>query len=159
MQIHLVCIGKVKEPYLRDGIAEYLRRLPPFCTVRVSEYPEQRVRENPGEGEVTRASSAEGEILLRAAGTAGIIVAMDPAGTLMNSGDLAGLIRGWEMEGAGRVTFLIGGPYGLSDEVRSRATILLSLSRLTFTHQMARLILLEQLYRSFTIVRGLPYHR
>jgi 23S rRNA (pseudouridine1915-N3)-methyltransferase len=159
MQFHLVAIGKLKEPFLRDGIAEYMKRLSGFCTIRVTEYPEERVKENAGDNEISDACRREGCSLLRSAGSADLIVALDPAGNPLKSEDFAGLIKKWEIGGPHHVAFLIGGPHGLSPEVRSRAGILLSLSLMTFPHQMSRLILLEQLYRAYTINKGLPYHR
>jgi len=159
MQIEICAIGKVKEPYLRDGIAEYLKRLSGFCTLKIVEFSEERIREGAGIHEISSACRQEGKNLLKAAGQAGYLVALDPGGVSMSSEDLADLVRRWEIDGPHHVAVLIGGPHGLSDEVRGQADLLLSLSSMTFPHQMVRLILLEQIYRAYTINKGLPYHR
>lgn len=159
MQLHLVAIGKVKEPFLRDGISEYLKRLSGFCSVRVTEFPEERLKEHAGASDIATACHNEGKNLLRSAEAAELIIALDPAGRGMTSEELAGLMKVWEIGGPHHIAILIGGPHGLSPEVRSRAGILLSLSLMTFPHQMVRLILLEQVYRACTINKGLPYHR
>ncbi|HWQ64268.1 MAG TPA: 23S rRNA (pseudouridine(1915)-N(3))-methyltransferase RlmH [Methanospirillum sp.] len=159
MQIDICAIGKVKEPYLRDGITEYLKRLSGFCTVKIVEFSEERVKENASVHEIESACQQEGKNLLKAAGQSGYLIAMDPAGISLSSEGFAGLVRRWEIDGPHHIAVLIGGPHGLSDEVRDQAGLLLSLSLMTFTHQMARFILLEQIYRAYTINRGLPYHR
>ena len=159
MQIHLITIGKVKEPYLREGIAEYMKRLSGFCTLRTSEFPEERLKEHASGTEISDACQQEGKNLLRSAETAGIIVALDPAGSTMMSESFAELLKKWEIGGPHHIAFLIGGPHGLSPEVRGQAHLQLSLSSMTFPHQMVRLILLEQIYRVYTINKGLPYHR
>ena len=159
VQIHLITIGKVKEPYLRDGIAEYMKRLSGFCTIRITEFSEERIKEHAGSSEISEACIQEGKNLLRSAETSGLIIALDPAGGPLKSEDFADLINKWEIGGPHSVAFLIGGPHGLSREVRERADLRLSLSSMTFPHQMVRLIILEQIYRAYTINKGLPYHR
>ncbi|MDD1729383.1 MAG: 23S rRNA (pseudouridine(1915)-N(3))-methyltransferase RlmH [Methanospirillum sp.] len=159
MQIDLYVIGKVKEPYLRDGIAEYLKRLSGFCTLKIVEFSEERIKESPSAHEIARACQQEGKNLLKAAGQAEYLIALDPRGVQISSERFADQFRRWEIEGPHRIAIIIGGPHGLSDEVRDRSDQLLSLSSMIFPHQLVRLILLEQVYRVFTIIRGLPYHR
>lgn len=159
MQIDLIAIGKVKEGYLREGITEYLKRLSGICQVRISEFPEERMKDSPGSSDISLACLQEGRSLLRAAGQSGLVIALDPTGKQMTSEVLASLFKRWEIDGPHHIGFVIGGPHGLSDEVRSHADLLLSLSPMTFPHQLVRLIILEQIYRAFTINRGLPYHR
>lgn len=159
MQIHVVAIGKVKEPYLRDGITEYLRRLTGFCSFKCTEYPEFRMKENPGYSDITAACMQEGIQLLKAAESSRLLIALDPMGLSISSEELAKRLKKWEIEGPHQIAILIGGPYGLSDEIRNRVDILISLSPMTFPHQMVRLILMEQIYRAYTINKGLPYHR
>ncbi|MFH0966130.1 MAG: 23S rRNA (pseudouridine(1915)-N(3))-methyltransferase RlmH [Methanobacteriota archaeon] len=159
MQIHLVAIGKVKELYLRDGIDEYLRRLSGFCSLKVTEYPESRMKDNPSLSEITTACQQEGVKLLKAVDSSGLLIALDPRGFSLSSEDFAKKLQKWEIEGPHKIAILIGGPHGLSDEVRNRADLLISLSSMTFPHQLVRLILLEQIYRVYTINKGLPYHR
>ena len=159
MQIHLVAIGKVKEPYLRDGISEYLRRLSGFCSFQITEYPEYRMKDNPDRSDITIGCLKEGEHLLKAAGSAGLIIALELKGRSFTSEDLANKFKEWEIDGLHQIAIIIGGPYGLSDVIRNRADHLISISKMTFPHQLVRLILLEQIYRAYTINRGLPYHR
>jgi 23S rRNA (pseudouridine1915-N3)-methyltransferase len=157
--IHLIVIGKVKELYLRDGIEEFLKRLSGFCTVRITEFSEERVRDNKNTAESLYACQQEGKNLLKCAGCARLLISLDPHGIQMNSEAFAELLKKYEIEGSNQIAFLIGGPHGLSDEVRLHSDHLISLSQMTFPHQLVRLILLEQIYRAFTINKGLPYHR
>ncbi len=159
MQIDLCAIGKVKEEYLRDGIAEYLKRLTGFCTVKVVEFSEERIKDGASSHEIALACQQEGKNLLKASGQAGYLIALDPRGVVISSEGLADRVRKLEIDGPHHVVVLIGGPHGLSDEVRNRADLMLSLSSMTFPHQLVRLIMLEQIYRAYTINRGLPYHR
>ena len=159
MKIHLVGIGKVKEPYLRDGINEYLRRLSGFCSLQITEYPEYRMKDNPSLSDISSGCQQEGKWLLKAAEPAGLIIALDPKGRSFSSEDLANKFKEWEIEGLHQIAIIIGGPHGLSDVIRNRADFLISLSKMTFPHQLVRLILLEQIYRAYTINRGMPYHR
>ncbi|HWQ65314.1 MAG TPA: 23S rRNA (pseudouridine(1915)-N(3))-methyltransferase RlmH [Methanospirillum sp.] len=159
MQIHLIAVGKIKEPFLRDGIEEYLRRLSGFVTIRITDFSEERAREGASAHEILTACKVEGDHLLSASGKSDLIIALDPVGKQMGSEELAKLIRGWEIDGPHKISILIGGPHGLSGEVRGRSDLLLSLSPMTFPHQMVRLLILEQLYRAYTINRGIPYHR
>ena len=159
MQIHVVAVGKVKESYLREGITEYLRRLSGFCSIRITEFPESRMKDNPCFSEITAACLHEGNHLLKAAEPAGLLIALDPKGLSFSSEDFAKKFKKWEIEGPHQIAILIGGPHGLSEEIRNRADLLISLSSMTFPHQMVRLILMEQIYRAYTINKGLPYHR
>ena len=159
MQIDLVCIGKIKEPYLRDGIAEYVKRLTGLCQIRITEYHEERLKDSASTSEIEMACIQEGNQLLKNSDSAGLIIALDPKGKKISSVELAGYIKKWEIDGPHQCMVLIGGPHGLSNEVRNKSDILLSLSDMTFPHQMVRLIILEQIYRAYTINKGLPYHR
>jgi 23S rRNA (pseudouridine1915-N3)-methyltransferase len=159
MQIDLVAIGRVKEPYLREGISEYLKRLSGLCTIRVFEFPEERLKESASVSEIILACEQEGRNLLRVAGQAGLLVGLDSVGEEMTSEILATRFKKWGIDGPHHIAIVIGGPHGLSDEVRGRSDLLLPLSLMTFPHQMVRLILLEQIYRAYSINRGLPYHR
>jgi 23S rRNA (pseudouridine1915-N3)-methyltransferase len=159
VQIQVLATGKVKERFLAEGIEEFAKRLQPYARIRITEVPENRLpgRATPaGEAQVRR---REGERLLHAVRDSGIIVALHPGGEEWSSGELARRLAEWEVAGNSSCFFLIGGPLGLSEEVRERADVLLALSRMTFTHQMVRLILLEQLYRAFRIIRGHPYQK
>ncbi len=159
MRIRIICMGKVREPYLADGISEYLKRLRIFTHLEVLDLPDEKVPDRASDAEIRKLTEKEGLRMLNSINPADSVVALDVAGTGWSSEDLAEHIGEWELSVRGDVIFLIGGSLGLSDAVIRRADIRLSLSRMTFTHQMVRLILLEQIYRAFMIRTGRPYHR
>ncbi|MDD1672257.1 MAG: 23S rRNA (pseudouridine(1915)-N(3))-methyltransferase RlmH [Methanomicrobiales archaeon] len=158
MQLLILAVGKIRERYLNVGIEEYLVRLRPYASVKVIEVKDHTAR-GTASAEMTAIQEAEGRELLRALPSDCQVVALDPEGERWTSSQFAGKLKQWEITGPHTVAFLIGGELGLSDEVRDRCAHRLSLSPMTFTHQLARLILLEQLYRGFRIIRGEPYHR
>ncbi len=148
-----LCIGKTKSPFLSAGIDEYQKRLSRYTshTIRI-------IREK-GRYDAEKSMAIEGRQLLDKVSPGSLIAALDFGGRQYSSEQFAGLIDGWERQNIKRVVFIIGGPNGLSPEVKNRADLLLSLSKMTFTHDMARLFLLEQLYRAFTIKAGEKYHK
>lgn len=158
MKITLVCVGRIKEKFLADGISEYAKRLSPFAKLNVIEIGEEKQRENPSEAERQRAIIAEGERLLKQIPKDAYIFVLDVKGKECTSEELAAKIDTLKNNGQGSIAFVIGGAFGLSDEVREAADERLSLSKLTFTHQMARFFLTEQIYRAFKISRGEKYH-
>lgn len=146
MKITLVTIGKLKEKFLIDGVAEYLKRIKIFAKTEVREISECRTVEE------------EGEKLLAQVPKDSFLIVLDVAGSELTSEGLAEKISALNLRGISDITFLIGGAFGLSEDVRQAANFRLSLSQMTFTHQMARLIIVEQIYRAFKIIRGEPYH-
>jgi 23S rRNA (pseudouridine1915-N3)-methyltransferase len=156
MQIRIITVGKVKERWQKEGIADLILRLSPYATITILEVPDQKYA---SAGGMAPAIRKEGAALLAAAKDPALFIGLDPAGKGMPSEAFADLLRTHEISGRGEIVFCIGGADGLSDEVRDRADLLLSLSQMTFTHTMARLLLLEQIYRGFRIIRGEPYHR
>lgn len=156
MHIRIIAVGKVKEAWQKEGISDLIRRLTPYTSITITEIPDQKFS---SAKEKVRAIIREGEALLSAAKEPAFLIALDPAGTEMGSEVFSDLIRKREVSGFGDLVFVIGGPDGLSDEVRVRSDLTLSLSQMTFTHTIARLLLLEQIYRAFRIIRGEPYHR
>ena len=146
MKINLVTVGKLKEKFLVEGVNEYLKRIKIFSRVDVKEISECRSVEE------------EGKKLLAQIPRDSFLIVLDVAGNEFSSEELAQKISELTLRGVTDITFLIGGAFGLSDEVRRAANLRLSLSRMTFTHQMARLIIVEQIYRAFKINRGEPYH-
>ena len=146
MKINLVTIGKLKEKFLVEGVEEYLRRIKNFAKVDVREISECRTVDE------------EGKKLLAQVPRESFLIVLDVAGVELTSEQLAEKISSLTLRGVSDITFLIGGAFGLSDEVRKAANLRLSLSQMTFTHQMARLIIVEQIYRAFKINRGEPYH-
>ena len=159
MQVRIIGVGKVRERYLQEGIREYLARIRPYFRVEFIDVRAEKIPPEPTPGEDAAILEREGERLLSAARGSGVIVLLDIAGEPWSSSDLADRIRAWVMEGHSTVSFLIGGPLGVSERVRTGAQHTVSLSRMTFPHQMVRLILLEQIYRAARIHHGDPYHK
>ncbi|MBO4779332.1 MAG: 23S rRNA (pseudouridine(1915)-N(3))-methyltransferase RlmH [Selenomonadaceae bacterium] len=146
MKITLVVVGKLKEKFLVAGVEEYLKRLRKFARVEVREVPE------------CRTLAEEGQRLLSLVPQDSWLCVLDVAGKLLTSEEFAKKIAALNLDGVSSLTFAIGGVFGLSDELRRTANFRLSLSPMTLTHQMARLVLVEQIYRAFKINRNEPYH-
>ena len=158
MKIRIVAVGKLKEKYLREGVAEYEKRLAPFASVELLETREEYMAENPSEAQRQQALAKEGERLLRLVPERSFLIVLDVKGKLLSSEVLAKELASLALQGQSDLTFLIGGAFGLSPAVRERADLRISFSPMTFTHQMVRLLLYEQIYRAFKINRGEKYH-
>ena len=158
MKITIVTAGKLKERYLSQGIGEFLKRLTPFAQMKIVEIHEEKMKENPSKAEKQKTLSLEGERLLRQVPDGSYLIVLDVYGKELSSEELAARMDQLGLQGRSSITFLIGGAFGLSKEVRAAADELLSFSRMTFTHQMVRLLLVEQIYRAFKINRGEKYH-
>lgn len=158
MKITVVCAGKIKEKYLTAGIAEFMKRLKPFAQVEIREVHEEKMPDAPSPAEKEQVLIKEGEKLLKLVPEGSFLFVLDVFGREKSSEELAAAIDKLGLNGRSSITFLIGGAFGLSPEVRKAADELLSFSRMTFTHQMVRLLLVEQIYRAFKINRGEKYH-
>ncbi len=158
MKIRILAVGKLKEKYLLQGVAEYEKRLSPFASVELIETREERMPESPSEAEKEDALKKEGANLLRLVPEKSFLIVLDVRGELLSSEALAEKIAALALQGKSDLTFLIGGAFGISAAVRKRADLRLSFSPMTFTHQMVRLLLYEQVYRAFKINRGEKYH-
>ena len=158
MRITIVCAGKIKEKYLSAGIAEFLKRLRPFAQVEIREIHEEKMPDEPSAAEKEQVLQKEGEKLLKLVPAGSYLFVLDVYGREMASEQLAARIDQLGVQGRSSLTFLFGGAFGLSKEVRAAADERLSFSQLTFTHQMVRLLLVEQIYRTFKINRGEKYH-
>ena len=158
MKIRIVAVGKLKEKYLREGVAEYEKRLAPFASVDLLETREEYMAENPSEAQRQQTLAKEGERLLRLVPERSFLIVLDVKGKLLSSEVLAKELASLALQGQSDLTFLIGGAFGLSQAVRERADLRISFSPMTFTHQMVRLLLYEQIYRAFKINRGEKYH-
>ena len=158
MKITIVCAGKIKEKYLTAGINEFLKRLKPMAQVEILEVHEEKMPDNPSAAEKQQVLQKEGEKLLKLVPSGSYLFVLDVYGEELSSEELAERIDKLGVSGRSSLTFLIGGAFGLSKEVRQAADMKLSFSRLTFTHQMVRLLLVEQIYRAFKINRGEKYH-
>ena len=155
MRIHLICVGRRMPAWVEAGYQDYARRLPPECTLSVVEIEPMR-RGKTGGPEQARADEAER--ILKAIPKGAGVVALDARGQDWGTEDLARQLRGWLGEGRDRA-LLVGGADGLAETCRKRADQCWSLSRLTFPHPLVRVILAEQLYRAWTLLKGHPYHR
>lgn len=154
MRITLVVVGRLKETYWRDAVSEYLKRLRPYATVRVVEAPDRDVtRDEPG------ALAEEGAGVLRMIPDDSYVTALVCTGRQLSSEQFAEGISAHMVEGRSHLAFVIGGAAGLAQPVIDRADACLSLGPLTLPHQLARVVLVEQIYRAFRIIRGEPYHR
>ena len=152
MKVNIVCVGKIKEKFFTDAINEYLKRISRFAELKIVEVDEASNISN-----LEQKSRIEGERLLAKA--SGVIVALDGGGKLLSSSEIADFIHKKEVNGESSITFIIGGSNGLSKEVLERASLVLSFGKITFPHQLFRVVLTEQIYRAFTIIAGLPYHK
>lgn len=160
IRINIICIGKIKEKYFTDAIAEYSKRLTAFCKFAITELNEEKIRSNtPNQSQIQGVLNSEGKRILQKIGTEDYVVAMCIEGKLMSSEELSKVIDNVSLSGKSTVDFIIGGSYGLSNEVKSRANLKLSMSKMTFPHQMARMILSEQVYRAFEISSNGKYHK
>lgn len=158
MKYHIITIGKIKEKYLTAGIEEFLKRLRPYGQVEITALPEEKMPENPSDAQKRQVLDKEGKKLLRHVHKGSHLFVLDVQGTLISSEDLAAEFADLALYGCSELSFIIGGPFGLSDEVRKQADTRISFGRITLTHQMIRMILLEQIYRAIKIQRHEPYH-
>ena len=154
MKIKIVSVGSIKEKFLKDAISEYLKRLTRFAKIEIIEVDETKIQ-NKSEEQVKK---EEGERLLKRIGQDEFVFLLDLKGELISSEVLAQKINDLINKGISPLTFVIGGTLGLSEEMRKRANIKLSISKMTFTHQMCRMIILEQIYRAFKIINNEEYH-
>ena len=159
MRLRIIAIGKIKEDYLKSGISEYVKRIKPYCEVEIVEVADSPVKDNPNESEINRVKNEEGKRVLKLVKNSDVLINLDLNCREFSSEEFAAFLQK-ELEIAGAfLTFVIGGSYGLSDELKARANASISLSKLTFLHQMTRLVLLEQIYRSFKILNHETYHK
>ena len=157
MNINLIVIGKLKEDYLRSACAEYIKRLGRYCTFELHELDECRLSDKPSEKEITAALKKEAAAIKKYA--KGLIVPMCIEGKQLSSPELSEKITSAGVNGMGTVTFIIGSSFGLDDEIKQMGSLKLSMSKMTFPHQLMRVILTEALYRAFTIINGKRYHK
>ena len=150
LTVNLICVGSLKERYWREACAEYVKRLSAFCNLTVLELPETRLPDRPSAAEIAKALEAEGKAILAKAGNSAVIP-LCIEGRQLSSPGLAELLDGLALSGTSAVSFVIGSSYGLADPVKQRGIKRLSMSEMTFPHQLARVMLLEQIYRAFTI--------
>lgn len=159
MNIQIVCIGKLKEKYWREAVAEYSKRLSRFCALEIVELKESRLPDKASAAEEKLVKQEEGREILKAIKPGTFVITLEILGKQLDSPQLAEKISQLSLEGKSSIAFVIGGSLGLSEEVSQRADFKLSFSKMTFPHQMMRVILLEQVYRAFKINRNETYHK
>ena len=159
LNVKLICVGKMREKFYIDAFEEYRKRLQAYCRLELVEITEQRLSDRPAEKEITAALEREGQEILKAVPADANLVALCVEGKQMPSEGMAELIAARENSGKPKLCFVIGGSFGLSPAVKSRADKRLSMSEMTLPHHLARVMLIEQVYRGFKINEGSQYHK
>ncbi|ELJ9316701.1 23S rRNA (pseudouridine(1915)-N(3))-methyltransferase RlmH [Staphylococcus pseudintermedius] len=159
MKITILAVGKLKEKYWKLAIAEYTKRLGAYSKIEVVEVPDEKAPETMSVKEIEQVKEKEGQRILSKIKPQSIVITLEIAGKMLSSEDLAKTLDQRMTQGASDFTFVIGGSHGLHDDVLRRSDFALSFSKMTFPHQMMRVILLEQVYRAFKIMRGEAYHK
>ena len=159
LSVYLICVGKLKEKFYLDACAEYMKRLSPYCKLTLTELPEVKLPQNPSLGEIAAALDKEGDAIRAKIPPNSSVVALCVEGKMRSSEELADLVRTWEQNAAKHLVFVIGGSYGLHPSIKSEAWVRLSMSHMTFPHHLARVMVLEQIYRAFKINEGSSYHK
>ncbi|WP_153461423.1 23S rRNA (pseudouridine(1915)-N(3))-methyltransferase RlmH [Sediminibacillus terrae] len=159
MKITIISVGKLKEKYLKQGIAEYVKRLGAYAKVEEIEVPDEKAPENLSAADMEMVKQKEGDRILAKIGVDDYVISLEIKGEMITSEQLASKIDKLTTYGNSKLVFVIGGSLGLSNDVQQRSNYALSFSKMTFPHQVMRLVLLEQVYRAFRINRGEPYHK
>lgn len=158
-KVTILCVGKLKEKFYIDAANEYIKRLQRCCKLDLIELPEYRLPENPSPAEIHRALEAEGQAIREKLPKGSAVVAMCIEGKTCSSEALSQRLQDFAVSGKSQVTFLIGGSFGLDEQLKKQADWRLSMSPMTFPHHMARIMLLEQIYRAYQIEQGTKYHK
>jgi 23S rRNA (pseudouridine1915-N3)-methyltransferase len=159
MKITIICVGKIKEKYFTMAIEEYVKRLSRYCKLEIIEVSDEKTPDQASEAEENRIKKLEGERILKNVKEGAYLIALAIEGRTLSSVELAERIEQLGVSGSSHLIFVIGGSLGLSNEVLLRADYKLSFSKMTFPHQMMRVILLEQIYRAYRINTNQPYHK
>ena len=159
MNIYIISVGKIKERYLKDAITEYSKRLSRYCKLEIIEVPDEKTPDNASEKEELHIKVKEGAAILRLLKDNMHVIALDLKGKMLSSEELSKYMENCGIQGESNIAFIIGGSLGLSAEVLKRADFSISFSKMTFPHQLMRVILMEQLYRGYRIMSGEPYHK
>ena len=159
MKITLITVGKIKEKYLRDAIAEYTKRLSKYCKLVIIEVADEKTPDNASETVEEQIRNKEGERILKNIKDDAYVITLEILGKQLTSEQLADKIDTLGIQGTSHIVFIIGGSIGLGQNVLKRSNYSLSFSKMTFPHQLMRVILLEQIYRSYRIINGEPYHK
>ena len=159
MKITLITVGKIKDKYFTDAIAEYAKRLSRYCKLEIIEVADEKTPDSASEALENQIKEKEGERILSKVPDSAYVVALAIEGKQLSSEDLADKMEKWNVNGISHLVFIIGGSLGLTPKVLNRADFKLSFSKMTFPHQLMRVVLLEQIYRSFRIRNNEPYHK
>ena len=159
MKLRVICTGKLKERFYTEAVDEFKKRLSRFSDLEILELPDEKVADSPSPAEIERVKNIECRRMQEKLAQGEYVIALDPRGREMTSEQLASKLSEIMLSGSSRVAFLIGGSHGLTDELRKQADLVLSFSKLTFPHQIFRVMLLEQVYRAFKIMNNEPYHK
>ena len=159
MKITLITVGKIKEKYLRDAIAEYSKRLSRYCKLEIVEVADEKTPDQASETVEENIRAKEGERILKYIKDDMYVITLEIDGRMLSSEEFAGKIESLGVQGKSSIAFVIGGSIGLGKEVLRRSDYTLSFSKMTFPHQLMRVILLEQVYRGYRIINGEPYHK
>lgn len=159
INVKFVCVGKMREKFYIDAFGEYEKRLKAYCKFECIELTEQRLPDSPSPKEIENALNKEASDISKHLSDGALIICMCIEGTLMSSDKLASLIAEKSAAGISKIVFIIGGSYGISDSIKAKANVKLSMSPMTFPHHLARVMLAEQVYRSFKIAEGSKYHK
>lgn len=159
MKITLITVGKIKEKYLKDAIAEYSKRLSKYCKLEIIEVADEKTPDQASENVEQQIRKKEGERILRYVKEDAYVITLEIGGTMLDSVTFAKKIETLGVQGKSHIIFIIGGSIGLGEDVLKRSDYGLSFSKMTFPHQLMRVILLEQVYRSYRIIEGAPYHK
>jgi 23S rRNA (pseudouridine1915-N3)-methyltransferase len=154
MNIQIIAVGKIREKYIKEGISEFLKRIQPYSSVKVIEIDAEDLKHSP-----QKSMEVEGEKILNQISDSAYTIILDIPGKSLSSEQFAAKIKEINSEGINQLVFIIGGAVGLSENVKKKANFSLSLSNMTFPHQLVRLFLLEQVYRAFKIINNEPYHK
>ncbi|WP_027108166.1 23S rRNA (pseudouridine(1915)-N(3))-methyltransferase RlmH [Lacticigenium naphthae] len=159
MSITIISVGKLKEKYLNSGIQEYKKRLDRYTAMKLIEVPDEKAPENLSEAQMEEVKEKEGERILAKIGQDDYVITLEIEGQQLTSEKLASHLDQLATYGKSKITFIIGGSLGLSEKVKQRSDFALSFSKMTLPHQLMRLVLLEQIYRTYRINRNEPYHK
>lgn len=159
MNITLICVGKIKENYLKDAVLEYTKRLSKHCNIKILEVEDEKAPENMSEAQEEIVKKKEAERIKKNIKEGSYIITLEISGKQLDSEEFAGFLEKQAIDGKSDITFIIGGSIGLHSELSDISGYKLSFSKMTFPHQLMRVILLEQIYRGFKIVKGEPYHK
>jgi 23S rRNA (pseudouridine1915-N3)-methyltransferase len=159
MNITVISVGKLKEKYLKEAIDEYVKRLQRYCKISIVELQDEKTPDNASEKEEIQIKGKEGEAILKTIKDSSYVIVLDLKGKMVTSEEFSSYIQDLGVSGKSDLVFVIGGSLGLSQEVLNRANYKLCFSKMTFPHQLFRVMLLEQIYRGFRIIKNEPYHK